>query len=345
MAPRPVGRLASQLNDAELLSPAMFNLRFDLRVPPFADTTHPQLYSEMRSMARWADTRGFAGLILSEHHGTEDGFMNAPLAAAAALLGTTDNLTCSIAALLLPYHDPIRVAEDIATIDLLAPGRLITIIGIGYRESEFEMFDKDRTRRGRDTEAALELMKRCWTGEPFEHEGRTIWVTPKPATQPHPIVMVGGSVPASAKRAARLHLPFMPPLPDPALAEIYYAEAEELGFAEPFCMLSEGPGMVMVSEDPDATWAAIGRNAVYDAGAYANWQYPDQRSSWAVEAEDVEGLKASGQWAVVTPEECADLVRTNGGATLHPLVGGIDPAIGWESLELVHSKVMPALAE
>jgi len=321
----------------------VFQLRFDLRVPPFADITHVQQYREALDMCEWADTRGFFGVTISEHHGTEDGFISSPLTLAAAILSRTDNLLCSVAALLLPYHDPIRVAEDIATIDLISPGRLVVIAGIGYREFEFDMFAKDRSTRGASTEAAIELMRRCWTGEPFEHEGRTVWVTPKPVTEPHPMLMVGGSVEASARRAARLGLPFQPAIDDPALIELYYAEAEAAGHDSAFAVMPSGPGMVLVTEDPERTWATIGPNCLYDAGVYAGWQHDDQRSIWKVDATDIDGLKASGQWAIVTPDECVDLYREVGHAVMHPLVGGIDPAIGWESLQLVVDKVMPAL--
>jgi len=322
----------------------MFNLRFDLRIPPFAGVTHAEQYRCMLEMVKWADTRGFAGAIISEHHGTEDGFMSAPLAISAAILGGTDNLMCTLAALLVPYHDPLRLAEDIAAIDLMAPGRLAVIAGLGYRESEFEMFGKDRTRRGRDTEEAISVMQKAWTGQPFQYQGRTARVTPRPATQPHPLIMVGGSAPASAKRAARMRLPFMPPICDQELIDLYYAEAAEIGFEGAFAMAPHGPGLVLVADDPEALWARIGPNMLHDAQTYASWQYPDQRSVWHVEATCIADLKASGQFEVLTPDECIGLVRSKGMATLHPLCGGIDPAIGWETLELVVNKVMPALA-
>ena len=314
----------------------MFTLRFDLRVPPFANTTHRAQYAACLQMCEWADTRGFLTVSLAEHHGTEDGFLSAPLTMAAAILGRTHNLMCSVSALLIPLHDPIELAEEIAIIDLIAPGRLIVVAGIGYRESEFEMFGADRTSRGRTTEEGIELMIKAWRGEPFEHEGRTIWVTPKPVTKPHPLLMVGGSVEASARRAARLKLPFMPALGDKALADTYYAAALAEGYTTPFALLPSGPGMVMVTEDPERTWGLIGQNALYDAQAYAGWQPNDQRSSWWVEADDIDDLKQSGQWAVVTPDECVALAREHGNVVLHPLVGGIDPSMGWESLELVH---------
>ncbi|MDE0216159.1 MAG: LLM class flavin-dependent oxidoreductase, partial [bacterium] len=146
----------------------MFTCRFELRVPPFADVTHAQLHREYLDMVSWCDDNGIATVIVSEHHGADDGFMCSPLVLASAALARTDNIMVAISALLLPFHDPIRIAEDIATIDLMAPGRLSVTMGVGYREFEFDMFDKDRTRRGRDTEEAIELILRCWSGEPFE---------------------------------------------------------------------------------------------------------------------------------------------------------------------------------
>ena len=323
----------------------MFLLRFDLRIPPFVEGLTPVAqYGEMLEMVRWADDRGFAGVVLSEHHGCEDGFINAPLVVAGAVLGATRNLFCSVSALLLPLHDPLRVAEDIAALDLLAPGRLNVVVGIGYREAEFEMFGRDRSRRGADAEAGIRTMLRAWEGEPFELDGRTAWVTPKPASDPRSLLAVGGSVVASARRAARLHLPFIPAVEDRELLDAYLLESEACGHGSPFCMMPSGAGLVMVTRDPDALWDRIGPNLLYDALAYASWQYPDQRTSWKVEADDVEQLRAGGQHLIVTPEECVDLVRAGGAVVLHPLCGGIDPGVGWESLHLVVDEVMPALA-
>ena len=323
----------------------MFLLRFDLRIPPFVDSLTPTVqYGEMLEMVRWADGEGFAGVVLSEHHGSEDGFMNAPLAVAGAVLGATRNLFCSVSALLLPLHDPLRVAEDVAALDLLAPGRLNVVIGIGYRESEFEMFGRDRSRRGAEAEAGIRTILRAWEGEPFEVDGRTVWVTPRPASDPHSLLAVGGSVEASAKRAARLHLPFIPAIGDQALLDAYLLESAACGHEAPFCAMPSGPGLVIVTRDPDRLWEQIGPNLVYDASVYASWQYPDQRTSWMVEADDIDQLRAGGQHLIVTPEECVELVRADGVVVLHPLCGGIDPAIGWESLHLVANEVMPALA-
>ena len=322
----------------------MFVLRFDLRIPPFVETlTHGEQYREFFKMIEWADDKGFAAVVLSEHHGTEDGYMNSPLLLAGSVLGATNTLFCSVSALLLPLHDELRIAEEIATVDLIGPGRFNVVVGIGYRESEFEMFAKNRKTRGKDTEEGIRTILTALKGEPFEYKGRKVLVSPKPVSDPSSLISVGGSVEISAKRAARLGLPFVPAVRDDSLENTYYAEAREVGYENPMCMMPSGPGMVMVSEDPERLWSEIGENLIYDAVTYAAWQYQDQRSSWHVEGTSIDELKKGGQHLIVTPEECVDLVRSSGVAVLHPLVGGLDPEIGWESLELVANRVIPAL--
>ena len=322
----------------------MFVLRFDLRIPPFVETlTHGEQYREFFKMIEWADDKGFAAVVLSEHHGTEDGYMNSPLLLAGSVLGATNTLFCSVSALLLPLHDELRIAEEIATVDLIGPGRFNVVVGIGYRESEFEMFAKNRKTRGKDTEEGIRTILTALKGEPFEYKGREVLVSPKPVSDPSSLISVGGSVEISAKRAARLGLPFVPAVRDDSLENTYYAEAREVGYENPMCMMPSGPGMVMVSEDPERLWSEIGENLIYDAVTYAAWQYQDQRSSWHVEGTSIDELKKGGQHLIVTPEECVDLVRSSGVAVLHPQVGGLDPEIGWESLELVANRVIPAL--
>ncbi len=117
----------------------------------------------------------------------------------------------NVAALLVPLHDPIRLAEDIAVLDLLSNGRISIVAGLGYRPVEYAMFEREWKRRGKRMDECLEVMVKAWTGEPFEYDGETVQVTPRPLQQPHPMVMIGGSGPAAAKRAARFGFGFFPP--------------------------------------------------------------------------------------------------------------------------------------
>ena len=141
----------------------------------------------------------------------------------ARCFGATRRIAVTVSAVIGPLHDPLRLAEDIAVLDLLSGGRLVTVAGIGYRPEEYAQFDVDWKRRGRLQDEVLETLLKAWTGEEFEYRGRTVRVTPRPFSDPHPLLLVGGSSKAAARRAARLGLPFFPSAHLPEL-EAYYKE-------------------------------------------------------------------------------------------------------------------------
>ena len=326
---------------------ALLGVRFDLRVPDFAPTTHARQYAAALDMAAWADRLGLDMVILSEHHGAPDGYVPAPLTLAGAVLGRTPRIGVNVAAVLVPLHDPVRLAEQLAVLDLCGPGRISLVAGLGYRSVEFEMAGVARAERGRLLEEAVGVLRQAWTGEPFTWRGRQILVTPKPATLGGPLVMIGGSTEVAARRAARLRCGFFPAVGDPRLAEIYQEECTAVGFDAGFCSLPSGPGFVFVADDPEAAWSKIGPHALFDAQTYAAWQEGPQRSAVDVKgAQRWEDVRASGVYQVLTPDECVALAEKEGdlgSLLLHPLMGGIPPELGWASLELFEGAVLPRL--
>jgi alkanesulfonate monooxygenase SsuD/methylene tetrahydromethanopterin reductase-like flavin-dependent oxidoreductase (luciferase family) len=325
---------------------AAIALRYDLRSPEWAATKHPELYQTCLEQVAWAEQNNVADIVvLSEHHGLPDGFMPSPFVVAAAICGKTDRIPVSIAAVIVALHDPIRLAEQIATADLIGRGRVSFVVGIGYAQHEFEMAGVDRKKRGRLTEEYIEVMRKAWMGEPFEYAGRTVRVTPKPFSQPNPPLFLGGGSEAAARRAARLRVGFLPSIGDPALKEIYEEECARVGY-EGFCILPTGPGFVLVSEDPDKTWEEIKRYAWFDADTYRNMQTVGNRSQVTTAASNPDELRREGIYRVVTPDECVTLVEElgpMGTMVLHPLMCGIPVEIGWQSLELFKDKVLPTI--
>jgi hypothetical protein len=102
--------------------------------------------------------------------------------------------------------------------------------------------------------------------------------------------------------------------------------------------------MVLVSEDPERTWARIAPHALFDAQTYAGWQTPGQRSAVHVDPAGPDDPELKRIYRVVTPDECVALVQEQGAfgsVVLHPLMGGIDPDSAWEGLELFATKVLP----
>lgn len=320
---------------------AMLVLRYDLRVPSFARTSHAELYQACLDQCAWADELGFDVVTLSEHHGVDDGYMSSPLTLAAAIAGRTRRIQINIAAVLVPLHDPVRLAEQFATLALVSGGRVGFVAGMGYRDEEFTMAGIDRTQRGKLFDEYVTVMRQAWTGEPFTWRGRTVRVTPAPASPP--MMLIGGSTPKAARRAARLHAGFFPAIGDPALADLYRAEAARVGFDGAFVMLPGGPGFVHVSEDPDRDWKTIGPHALYDAQTYESWQPAGQRSEVCVAAQTVEDLKRSGVYQVLTPDQCVALAQSSGRVLLHPLMGGLSPDFGWQGLRLFERAVLPRI--
>src|SRR5438046_9792103 len=106
-------------------------------------------------------------------------------------------------------------------------------------------------------------MRQAWTGEPFTWRGRTIRVTPKPASPP--MILIGGSTEKAARRAARLGGGFFPAIGDPHLAQVYQAECRRLGFGGGFVPLPRGPGFLPVRGDPARGRGAIAPHAPYPA--------------------------------------------------------------------------------
>ena len=103
-------------------------MRHDFRAPAFGPASTREIYTAALEQYAWADRNGFDLLVLSEHHGIDDGWMPAPLTMAGVVLGRTTQARVMVSAAILPLHDPVRVAEQIAVLDNAAPGRLWIVV-------------------------------------------------------------------------------------------------------------------------------------------------------------------------------------------------------------------------
>ena len=144
----------------------MFIMRFDMRAPD-GGAPPAELYQAALDMAAWGEEHGCLSVAVSEHHASPDGYLPAPLVLAAAIAGRTKRLPIQVAALLLPLHDPIDLAEQMAVLDLVSGGRVSYVLAVGYRPEEYAAFDRDFAARGRRMDACLEALQRAFTGEPF----------------------------------------------------------------------------------------------------------------------------------------------------------------------------------
>ena len=155
-----------------------------------------------------AEALGYHSTFLVEHHFTGFGQVSATLNLLTWIGARTKTLRLGTAVMVLPWHNPVLLAEQIATLDLLSEGRVDVGIGKGYRLNEFDGFCVSIEEADGRFEECLEVLTRAWTANtPWSHQG-TYWqfnevvVEPPTAQQPHPPVWMGAGSPNSIKQVA-----------------------------------------------------------------------------------------------------------------------------------------------
>jgi alkanesulfonate monooxygenase SsuD/methylene tetrahydromethanopterin reductase-like flavin-dependent oxidoreductase (luciferase family) len=324
----------------------MFMLRFDMRAPAGGPASISELYDAAIEMSVWAEAHGALAAVLSEHHASPDGYLPSPLVLAAAIAARTSTIPITVAALLVPLHDPVRLAEDMAVLDVVSHGRVSYVAGLGYRPEEYAMFGQPLAERGARMEECLTVLRQAWTGDEFTYGDRVVRVTPAPITPGGPLMMYGGGSRAAARRAARFGMGFFAQTWREGLEDTYREECARLGHDASMCLIP-APGSatsIFVADDVDRAWDRIGPFMLHDAQMYASW-LGDTAAASKSTAVTVEALRAEGgAYRVVTPDQAVDYIRTHGALALHPLCGGCPPELAWETLHLVADKVLPALA-
>ncbi|MGN0125454.1 MAG: LLM class flavin-dependent oxidoreductase [Rhodococcus sp. (in: high G+C Gram-positive bacteria)] len=324
------------------------SLRYDMRAPSIG-AAPVELYRAAVEQVGWADALGFETAYIAEHHGAEDGYCASPMILGAAMLGRTERIHVHFSALVAVLHHPLRLAEDLATLDLIGGGgRVEMTMGIGYRPDEFEMFGVPMKKRVRILEEIVEVLDKAWTGEPFEFRGTTVRVRPTPVGPNRPPIYIGGSADASAARAARLGDNYMPAGSEKErLYELYEAERTRLGLPIPPRPAPAGPLFLHVTDDPDRDWELLAPHLMYTTNMNAQWAKERGTGTTGYTfVENIAELKKQPQFVVLTPEQCVEYARERGNDTelmFQPLMGGMPPEIGWRSLELFESRVLPEL--
>jgi alkanesulfonate monooxygenase SsuD/methylene tetrahydromethanopterin reductase-like flavin-dependent oxidoreductase (luciferase family) len=321
-----------------------FSLRYDMRAA--FETPVPVVYRTAIEQVEWADRLNFFSVYIGEHHGAEDNYIPSPIVLASAMAARTTQIRLHLSALLLPLHNPIHVAEDLAVLDNISNGRLDVTLGLGYRPHEFDMFGISHANRARIYEESLDLLLRAWTGSEISPYGVPMRVLPRPTQNRRPRIFVGGSAEVSAHRAAVRGLGYRPAMQN--LYALYEAEMAELGFPAPEPLPVQGPNLLYVSEDPDKAWAEVGPYFLHTTNSYATWAMERKGGATVnVLTESLEALKASPHVKVLTPGECVDFARNlgpNGELLFQPMASGMPPELSWASLELFAAKVLPQLA-
>jgi len=248
-----------------------FGLWYDFRNPARWRVPFERLYSQTLEQIGWAESIGFDSVWLTEHHFTDDGYTPSPLVIAAAIGARTQRLRIGTNLLQIPLHDPIRLAEDAATLSLLTGGRFDLGVALGYRQLEFDAFGRRLQQRPSLLEESVEILRRAWRGDAINFDGRRfrvgdLRITPPPEHVPR--ILIGGMVPQAIERAARIGDGF---LSTGGIGHDVYVEAlQKLGKPADAGVVCAGDWAI-VADDPEREAAAIGAHVLYQSNEYIAW--------------------------------------------------------------------------
>jgi len=317
--------------------------------PGFAPETG-QGFFEFLDFNVEAEALGFHSSFSVEHHFSGWNQVSSTLMLLAALAMRTTTLRLGTAVIVPPWHNPVLLAEDAATLDLLSAGRLDLGIGKGYRHTEFKGFQIAPEEAEARLEEALEVMMRAWTmRERFSHKGRfwhfeDIIVEPPPAQRPHPPLWVAAGNPASIKRAAaRGFNLILDQYASPAtLGEriaIYKAERKVSGLGFDPMQVAVARQLYVAKDKADKD-AALLRQAEYTRRTIDASRHPSAKAGSHVLAYADRAGATEENALYGTPEEIAEMIealRDNGVAyVLLTIAGGVD------QLRRFAREIMPA---
>jgi alkanesulfonate monooxygenase SsuD/methylene tetrahydromethanopterin reductase-like flavin-dependent oxidoreductase (luciferase family) len=252
-------------------APVRFGLWYDFRNPATAGRPHESFYKDVLDQIAHAEELGFGSVWLTEHHFVQDGYTPSPLVILGTVAARTREMLMSTSLMLLPLADPVRIAEDAATLAILSGGRFDLGIGVGYRQLEFDAFHRRVSHRPSLMEEGIEIIRRAWAGESMQCDGKRfslpdVRMAPLPAHPPR--LLIGAMAEPGIERAARLGDGFL----STQNAHIApYLEAVERVGKDPAQAQVHAGQWVIIDEDPEATWARIGDHALYQLNEYISW--------------------------------------------------------------------------
>ncbi len=166
-----------------------------------------EIYAEALDLARYADDLGLDTIWTTEHHFVDTEYLPSPILLAAAMAAVTTRITPATGVALAPLYDPVRLAEDAAVTDLLAHGRFILGLGLGWSKVEFAALGPDRSKRGAAMDEILDILAQAGGDQVVHHHGE-LHDVPEVSIRPKPSrgklrVWIGGSAESALRRAAR----------------------------------------------------------------------------------------------------------------------------------------------
>ncbi|MGE0667987.1 MAG: LLM class flavin-dependent oxidoreductase [Sphingomonadales bacterium] len=246
-----------------------FGLWYDFRNPEPWAIPSERFHAQALEQIVAAEQAGWDSVWLTEHHFIEDGYTPSPLVIAAAIGAKTKRMRIGTNLMVLPLHDPIRIAEDAATVSLLTGGRFDLGVGGGYRQVEFSQFGRELRHRPSLMEEAVAIIRRAWSGHPVDFRGKrhsvhNLRVTPAPEHPPK--LLMGGLSPPAMERAAAIGDGF---LSTGGIGhDVYVGALEKHGKRHGEIYAGH---WAIVADDPEREAAKVGPHVLYQTNAYIGW--------------------------------------------------------------------------
>ena len=234
----------------------------------------------------------------------------------ARLMPEAGDMQTGLGVLLVNLHNPVYIAETVATLDIIARGNFVFGVGLGYREIEFDAFNVPKGTRVARFLEYIDLCQRLWSGEEVTHHSDTckldaIRLNIRPVQQPHPPIWVAANGDKAVRRAARMgDTWFVNPHATLATIErqmaVYRAELDAVG--KPFP--AELPVMkeIFCARDRDTALAMAGPFLAAKYQAYASWGQ-DQAMPGNENFNQEFAELLAGRFILGSPEECYEQLR------------------------------------
>jgi alkanesulfonate monooxygenase SsuD/methylene tetrahydromethanopterin reductase-like flavin-dependent oxidoreductase (luciferase family) len=290
----------------------MSGLEFGILTTPIygAETSYRVQLQEHRELVEASEALGFSVMSAGQHFlGSELRYYQ-PVPYLAHLSQYAPSMKVLTGIMLLSMVNPVELAEQIATLDVVTDGRCVFGVGLGYSEREFRAFGVNPKNKISRFEEGLDLIKQLWSGEEVTYEGR-YWsvegVTPAvlPAQQPRPPIWIGGQSSPAIRRAARLgDAWYAPPFPSHdevvAMRRLYLQAREEAGLSTEgaFPLRRE---LIVADTRAEATRIAAQRSQLrYET--YRKWGLSGENTPTGHEG----GMDVEKQFLLGSPEELVD---------------------------------------
>ena len=225
------------------------------------------IYEQAIELARLVEAAGLDSIWVSEHHFWDDGYLASSLPLLSAMAAVTERIALATGILLAPLHDPLRLAEDAAAVDLISRGRLIMGLGMGWREEEFAGFGLELKTRVARMKQTIETLRAAWGAETLAGEAQ-VTVTPKPFRAGGPPIWLGGFVEQAVDRATEIADGFIASIPPWSGEEWEQYAAKFAAVQRPFEVSAHVD--VFVWDGPEDPF-----ELVRDTRWYIDWKYGD----------------------------------------------------------------------